>query len=127
MRTLNDYFLLFPDVNDTASAGVTQILPVPDGGRLIAVIVTYQTAITAASEVLTFSTRNAAGTAVAVNTAVGVITYTVAASAVGATITTVISKQSDGTDVVPPGGSIQVANSAASTVGKYRVAVIMRR
>ncbi len=124
MRTLNDYFLSFPDAVNTASAGATIIIPVPDGGALRKVIVTYLTAITAASEVNTFSTRTAAGTAVAVTN--GVITQLVANSAVGATVSFDVIA-GDGTDVVPPGGSLQMVNTAASTVGIYRVAVIMRR
>ena len=124
MLSLNDYFLIFPVIFN-ATTGQTQMIPTPDGGRLSTVIVTYETALTVDTETITFSTRNAAGTAVAVTG--GAITTTVAATAIGATVTNVISKQSDGTDVVPPGGSLQCVSNANATAGTYRVAVIMRR
>jgi len=125
MRSHNDYFLLFPDIIDAANAAATSIIPVPDGGRLTTVYVTEETAFTAADEDLTFSIRNAAGTAVAITT--GVLTIDIAASAIGRTLTFNITKQSDGTDVVPPGGSLQVVNDSAATVGTCRVAVVLRR
>lgn len=124
MRPHNDYFLIFPDLVDGAS-GATSMLPVPDGGRLTTVYVTEQTAFTDADEDLTFSIRNAAGTAVAVTS--GVLTIDIAASAIGRTKTFNLVKQSDGTDVVPPGGSLQVVNDAAATAGTCRVTAVLRR
>jgi len=125
MRSLNDYFLQFPDIIDAANAPVTSMIPVPDGGRLTTVYVTEETEFTGADEDLTFSIRNAAGTAVAITT--GVLTVDIAESAIGRTLTFNISKQSDGTDVVPEGGSLQVVNDSVATVGTCRIAVIMRR
>lgn len=126
MLSLNDYFLIFPDLINATTAS-TQIIPTPDGGRLAEVIVSYTTALTVASETLTFSTIEADGTATAVNTDVGVITTTVAATAIGATVTDTIAVQSDGTDVVPAGGALKVVSGAEATAGTYRVGVIMRR
>lgn len=123
MRSLNDYFLIFPDLIDGAS-GATSRLPVPDGGRLTTVLVTEQVAFTDQDEDLTFSILNAAGTAVAVTT--GVLTIPKDGT-VGSTLTFNIVKQSDGTDVVPPGGALQVVNDAAATAGTCRVAVVLRR
>lgn len=124
MLSLNDYFLSFPLIFNATTAQ-TQIIPTPDGGRLAEVIVTYTTALTVDTETITFSTRTAAGTATAVTS--GAITTAVAATAIGATVTDEIAVQSDGTDIVPPGGSLQVVNNANATAGTYRVGVIMRR
>lgn len=124
MRSLNDYFLIFPDIIDAGDAGVTSMIPVPDGGRLSTIITTEQTSMTA-DEDLTFSTRKPDGTAVAITTAV--VTIDAAGAGIGRTLTFPISKQSDGTDVVPPGGSLQMVNDSAAIAGTCRVAVILRR
>ncbi len=124
MRSLNDYFLLFPEIVNVANAGVTAIIPVPDGGKLVSVVVTEETAITVADEDLTFSTRTAAGTAVAVTN--GVITVPIAGSAIGRTTSYAVNN-ANGTNVVPKGGSLQMVNDSAAAVGTFRVAVVMRR
>ena len=124
MLSLNDYFLIFPDLFN-ATGAVTQIIPTPDGGRLAEVIVTYTTALTVDTETITFSAMAADGTATAITN--GAITTTVAATAIGATVTDKISPQSDGTDVIPAGGGLKVVSNANATAGTYRVGVIMRR
>lgn len=124
MRSLNDYFLIFPDLIDTANAGVTSMIPVPDGGRLSTIMTTEELTINV-DEDLTFSTLKPDGTAVAVTT--GVVTIDAAGAGTGRTKTFHIGKQSDGTDVVPPGGALQMANDSAAITGKLRVAVILRR
>lgn len=123
--SLNDYFLIYPELFDASQAAVAQRIPTPDGGRLAEVRITFNTAITAASEVLTFSALAADGTATAITN--GAFTTTVAASAIGATVTHTLSPQIDGTDVVDPGGALYVINDSGATVGIYRVGVIMRR
>lgn len=125
MLSLYDYFLIFPELFDAANAGVAQRIPTPGGGRLAKVIITFNTALTGASEVLTFSTLAADGTAVAVTG--GAVTTTVAASAIGGTVTHEIAVQADGTDIVPEGGGLYVLNDSGATVGIYRVGVVMRR
>jgi len=124
MRSLNDYSLVFPDLVDTADAGVTSRIPVPDGGILTTVHVTISTAITV-DEDLTFSILAADGTAVAITG--GVVTIAAAGGGAGVTREFNLSKQSDGTDQVPPGGSLQMANDSVGVSGAFRVAVSLRR
>lgn len=124
MLSLNDYFLQVGELID-ASAATTIIIPMPDGGRLARIMLTEAVVIATTSDTATFSTVTAAGTAVAVTGGVG--TLELVGTTVGRTLTTQVSKQSDGTDVVPPGGALKCVTGGASASGDYRIAVIMRR
>ena len=125
MRSHNSYAVPFPNGVDASAAAATHIVPCYDGGRVEEVLVTHEVALTGADEALTLSVRNAAGTAVAITG--GVLTVDQATSALGKTEVFTIGPNSDGTDVVPPGGSLQMVNDTGATVGILHVTAVLRR
>lgn len=121
MRTLNDYFV-YGYITGLGSATTTYI-PCPDGGRLKKLFVTANTA-TDAAIVFTLKSVTAANVATAITS--GTAT-TSGAIAIGATESFNFSPQSDGTDYIAEGGSLEIESDAGGTVGAVTYCAVLRR
>lgn len=122
--TVQDSYFVFGALIDESSGITTDYIAVPGGGSLISIIHTVQEEVATADITLTLSTVTAAGVATAVTG--GTVTVPFAGTTIGYTVETPFTV-TDGTDIIPAGGSLKIVGSGSSTTGILRVGAIIRR